>query len=116
MQVEHENWLLAHKSYQSQRHSILRAWARDREDLLLKVQATFADAWIALEEHMQKRHTRQQQQQICQELYEKVIELISCLFGLVAVVDPACFQGGGCRLSESHSSLSILGKSTGSPT
>ncbi|XP_031548675.1 coiled-coil domain-containing protein 148-like [Actinia tenebrosa] len=71
--VEHENWLLAHKSYQSQRHSILRAWSRDREDLLLKVQATFADAWIALEEHKQKLHTRQQQQQICQELYEKVL-------------------------------------------
>jgi ppGpp synthetase/RelA/SpoT-type nucleotidyltranferase len=70
--VEHENWLLAHKSYQKQRHSILRAWSSDREDLVVKVQATFSDAWAALEEHLLKKHTRQQQEQICQELYEKV--------------------------------------------
>lgn len=71
-QVEHEEWFLAHKFYQEQFHSTLRAWAHDRQDLLMKVKATFVDAWAAYEEAAEKAKTRKKQEHICQELYEKV--------------------------------------------
>lgn len=71
--VEHEEWFLAHKFYQEQFHSTLRAWAHDREDLLMKVKATFVDAWAAYEEAAEKAKTRKKQEHICQELYEKVL-------------------------------------------
>jgi len=71
--VEHEEWYLAHKFYQEQFHSTLRAWAHDREDLLVKVKATFADAWTAYEEAAEKAKTRKKQENICHELYKKVL-------------------------------------------
>lgn len=71
--VEHEEWFLAHKFYQEQFHSTLRAWVHDREDLLVKVKATFVDAWAAYEEAEEKAKTRKKQEYICQELYEKVL-------------------------------------------
>lgn len=71
--VEHEEWLLAHKFYQEQFHSTLRAWAHDREDLLVKTKATFVDAWAAYEEAEEKAKSRKKQENICQELYKKVL-------------------------------------------
>lgn len=71
--VEHEEWFLAHKFYQEQYHSNLRAWAHDREDLLVKIKATFVDAWAAYEEAAEKAKTRKKQESICQELYKKVL-------------------------------------------
>lgn len=71
--VEHEEWHLAHKFYQEQFQSTLRAWARDREDLLVKVKATFAEAWALYEEAAEKAKTRKKQENICQELYNKVL-------------------------------------------
>jgi len=41
----------------------------------MKVKATFADAWAAYEEAAEKVKTRKKQEQICQELYEKVIRV-----------------------------------------
>ena len=64
--------MLAHKFYQEQFHSTLRAWAHDREDLLVKTKATFADAWAAYEEAEEKAKSRKKQENICQELYKKV--------------------------------------------
>lgn len=71
--VEHEEWFLAHKFYQEQFHSTLRAWAHHREDLLVKVKATFVDALAAYEEAAEKAKTRKKQEDICQELYKKVL-------------------------------------------
>ena len=64
--------MLAHKFYQEQFHSTLRAWAHDREDLLVKTKATFADVWAAYEEAEEKAKSRKKQENICQELYKKV--------------------------------------------
>ncbi|XP_032218323.2 coiled-coil domain-containing protein 148 [Nematostella vectensis] len=71
--VQHEKWWMAHKFYHEQRLSSLRAWSNDREDLLLKAKVTFLEALAAHEEAVNKEITRQRQQQICQELYEKVL-------------------------------------------
>ena len=71
--MEHEEWLFGYRFYQNQRSSTLRAWAGDKEDLLFKVKATFADAWVAYEEALEKAHTRKKQEQICRHLYEKVL-------------------------------------------
>lgn len=71
-QVEHEEWFVAHKFYQEQFSSTLRAWAHDRQDLLIKVKVTFIDAWTAYEEATEKAKTRKKQEHICQELYKKV--------------------------------------------
>ena len=38
----------------------------------MKVKATFVDAWAAYEEAAEKAKTRKKQEDICQELYEKV--------------------------------------------
>lgn len=71
--VEHEEWFVAHKFYQEQFSSTLRAWAHDRQDLLIKVKVTFIDAWTAYEEATEKAKTRKKQEHICQELYKKVL-------------------------------------------
>ena len=44
-----------------------------REGLITKVKATFADAWAAYEETLEKEEAKTKQKQICQDLYEKVI-------------------------------------------
>ncbi|XP_029207917.2 coiled-coil domain-containing protein 148-like [Acropora millepora] len=71
--VEHEQWYLSHKFYQNQIHSTLKAWARDRDDMLVKVKATFAEAWTVYEEATEKAKTRKKQENICQDLYKKVL-------------------------------------------
>lgn len=71
-QVDHEQWYLSHKFYQNQIHSTLKAWARDRDDMLIKVKATFAEAWTVYEEATEKAKTRKKQENICQDLYKKV--------------------------------------------
>lgn len=48
------------------------AWKRDRCDLLLKVKATFADAWHEFENEKKKEATRKQQEEICKKLHQKV--------------------------------------------
>lgn len=40
--------------------------------MLVKVKATFADAWTAYEEAAEKAKTRKKQENICHELYKKV--------------------------------------------
>ena len=40
--------------------------------MLVKVKATFAEAWIAYEEATEKAKTRKKQENICQDLYKKV--------------------------------------------
>lgn len=71
--VDHEQWYLSHKFYQNQIHSTLKAWARDRDDMLVKVKATFAEAWTVYEEATEKAKTRKKQENICQDLYKKVL-------------------------------------------
>lgn len=71
--VEHEQWYLSHKFYQNQIHSTLKAWACDRDDMLVKVKATFAEAWTVYEEATEKAKTRKKQENICQDLYKKVL-------------------------------------------
>lgn len=71
--VDHEQWYLSHKFYQNQIHSTLKAWALDRDDMLVKVKATFAEAWTVYEEATEKAKTRKKQENICQDLYKKVL-------------------------------------------
>ena len=79
-QVEHEQWYLSHKFYQNQIHSTLKAWARDRDDMLVKVKATFAEAWTVYEEATEKAKTRKKQENICQDLYKKVYNNLQFVF------------------------------------
>ena len=82
-QVDHEQWYLSHKFYQNQIHSTLKAWARDRDDMLVKVKATFAEAWTVYEEATEKAKTRKKQENICQDLYKKVynyLQFVFCIF------------------------------------
>ena len=64
--------MLGYRFYQTQRSSTLRAWANDKEDLLIKVKATFVDACVAHEEMLLKAQARKKQEEICKQLYEKV--------------------------------------------
>ena len=40
--------------------------------MLVKVKATFAEAWTVYEEATEKAKTRKKQETICQDLYKKV--------------------------------------------
>ena len=40
--------------------------------MLVKVKATFAEAWTVYEEATEKAKTRKKQENICQDLYKKV--------------------------------------------
>ena len=40
--------------------------------MLVKVKATFAEAWSVYEEATEKAKTRKKQENICQDLYKKV--------------------------------------------
>ena len=61
----------------------MKAWARDRDDMLVKVKATFAEAWTVYEEATEKAKTRKKQENICQDLYKKVynyLQFVFCIF------------------------------------
>ena len=58
----------------------------------MKVKATFVDAWAAYEEAAEKAKTRKKQEDICQELYEKVYQVHcfrtycnKCLFLIIGI-------------------------------
>lgn len=72
MIVKHEEWWFSWKSFQSQEISMHCAWKRDRCDLLLKVKATFVDAWHEYENEKKKEVTRKQQEEICKQLHQKI--------------------------------------------
>ena len=72
VKVEHEGWWFSYKSYQHQLVAIYTAWEKDRRDLLLKVQVTFADAWTEFENEKKREENRRQQVEICEKLHDKV--------------------------------------------
>ena len=78
VKVEHEGWWFSNKSYQHQLAAIYTAWEKDRRDLLLKVQVTFADAWTEFENEKKREENRRQQVEICGKLHKKV-NALSCI-------------------------------------
>ena len=70
--VEHEEWWFAFKSFQNQFRDQLHAWLRDRNDLLFKIKAVFAEANAMNEAARERSADRQRQEKICKEWHEKV--------------------------------------------
>ncbi len=70
--VKHEEWSNASKYYQQQKKLILTEWAESKRALLVKAEATFAEAYEMIEAEKVKKEEKESQLQICNELYEKV--------------------------------------------
>ena len=74
-QVEHEEWWQQLEFYKKRRRDLLRDWSRDRAELLNRVAVTFNEATLAVELSEVKQQYREQQEDICEQLYQQV-----CMF------------------------------------
>ncbi|GFO50389.1 coiled-coil domain-containing protein 148-like [Plakobranchus ocellatus] len=71
---QHEDWWMDYKYYYERLKGIYADWARDRRELLTKVQMVFSEAAVAHELEEVRREYYHRQKQLCEVLYEKVRE------------------------------------------
>ena len=71
-QLEHEEWWQQWEYYKKRRRDLMRDWSRDRTELLNRVQVIFHEACFAEELFVAQQHYRDEQANICQELYDQV--------------------------------------------
>ena len=48
------------------------SWQNERQELIVKIQVTYADAWEEFEAHEKFQMERAEQQKLCKKLYDKV--------------------------------------------
>ncbi|XP_072042294.1 coiled-coil domain-containing protein 148-like [Amphiura filiformis] len=70
--VEHEEWVRSHRYYNNHRKTLINTWAKSKQELYNKAEAVFADAFLAEELQRVSLINHQKQQEICQQLYEKI--------------------------------------------
>ncbi|XP_022080125.1 coiled-coil domain-containing protein 148-like [Acanthaster planci] len=70
--VAHEDWSLHHRFYVERRRTLINCWARDKQELYDKAVTVFADACLAEELRQATAINRQRQDEICQQLGQKV--------------------------------------------
>lgn len=58
--------------YKEKKQLLFKSWHCEKEELIVKVQATFADAWEQHDSHEKLQLERLQQQKLCKKLHEKV--------------------------------------------
>ena len=58
--------------YKEKKQLLLKSWQCEKEELMLKVQATFADAWEQHDSIEKLQSERLQQQKLCKKLHDKV--------------------------------------------
>lgn len=58
--------------YKERKQRLLKSWQCDREELVVKTQAIFADAWEQYNSHEKLHSERLQQQKLCKKLHDKV--------------------------------------------
>lgn len=58
--------------YKERKRLLLKSWQCDKEELVVKVQAIFADAWEQYNNHEKLQSERLQQQKLCKKLHDKV--------------------------------------------
>ncbi|GFS23730.1 coiled-coil domain-containing protein 148-like, partial [Elysia marginata] len=68
----HEDWWMDYKYYYERLKGIYVDWARDRRELLSKVQMVFSEAAVAQELEDVRREYYHRQKLLCEVLYEKV--------------------------------------------
>ncbi|KAK3799506.1 hypothetical protein RRG08_052691 [Elysia crispata] len=68
----HEDWWMDYKYYFERLKGIYADWARDRRELLTKVQMVFSEAAVAHELEEVRREYYHRQKLLCEVLYEKV--------------------------------------------
>lgn len=69
---KHERWWIEYNGYHERRTKLLHSWSRSRHELLIKSKALLADAWLDNESIKAKEMAIKQQDQLCQELHQKV--------------------------------------------
>lgn len=69
---DHEDWWMDYKYYYERLKGIYVDWARDRRELLTKVQMVFSEAAVAHELEEVRREYYHRQKMLCDVLYEKV--------------------------------------------
>lgn len=58
--------------YKEKKQLLFKSWQCEKEELIVKVQATFADAWEQHDRYEKLQLERLQQQKLCKKLHEKV--------------------------------------------
>ena len=58
--------------YKEKKQLLLKSWQCEKEELIVKVQVTFADAWEQHDSHEKLQSERLQQQNLCKKLHNKV--------------------------------------------
>ena len=63
--------------YKERKQLLLKSWQCEKEELVVKVKAVFADAWEQHDGHEKLRSERLQQQKFCKKLHDKVRKFAS---------------------------------------
>ena len=72
VQVAHEDLYNALQYYKERKMLLQSSWQNERQELIVKIQATYADAWEEFEAYEKFQIERAQQQKLCKKLYDKV--------------------------------------------
>lgn len=70
--LKHEEWTYGNKYYHQHTKLIINEWNESRKALLVKAEATFAEAFEMINRERSKNEEKEKQLRICNELYEKV--------------------------------------------
>jgi len=74
-QVSQEHFYSSMEYYRKRKQLLLTSWQSEKEELVVKVQATFADAWEQHDSHEKLQLEKLQQEKLCKELHDKVRKL-----------------------------------------
>ncbi len=72
LQVAHEDWSLLYQYYHRRKHDLTNDWLRDRRELLTKCRVVFEEVVAAYRLAQRQDNLREQQLQLCNELFDKV--------------------------------------------
>ena len=82
--------------YKERKHLLLRSWQCDREELVVKTQTIFADAWEQYNSYEKLHSERLQQQKLCKKLHNKVRSFVGNKLTVLYLID-CCMAGSKTR-------------------
>jgi len=71
-QVAQEDLYNSLQYYKERKMLLQNSWQNERQELIVKIQVTYADAWEEFEAHEKIQMERAEQQKLCKKLYDKV--------------------------------------------
>lgn len=69
--------------YKERKRVLLKSWQCDKEELVVKAQAIFVDAWEQYNTYEKLQSEKLQQQKLCKKLHDKVWSFVGNKFIII---------------------------------